>query len=466
MVFSSVVFCGIFLPTILLLYFVVKSRRWKNAVLLLFSLLFYAWGEPVWVFLMIGLSLMDYMAARVIERIVDDRTRRLILILFIVVNLLPLFLFKYLNFFILNINGFLGGSLGLFPFGLPIGISFFTFQSITYVVDVYRRKVQAQKNPLYVMLYISMFPQLVAGPIVRYSDIALQIESRKEDIHRFSQGMFRFCIGLAKKVVLANYAGSAASILLAGDRGEISTAGAWIGLALYTFQIYFDFSGYSDMAIGLGRMFGFEYRENFRYPYLARSVTEFWRRWHISLSSFFRDYVYIPLGGNRRHQYLNILIVWTLTGFWHGASWNFLLWGLYYALLLTIEKALRSAGFDIGKVPVVSRVLLLFIVMMGWGIFYYTDMAQMGRFFQSLFNIGDVPLGLSLWEKSAINSVFLLIPVMAVGCTRLPSNMGNGLFEQGRRRRAARLVWSSGLLLLSFLLILGQSYNPFLYFRF
>jgi alginate O-acetyltransferase complex protein AlgI len=415
---------------------------------------------------MIGLSLMDYMAARVIERVVDGRARRLLLVLFIAANLLPLFLFKYLNFFILNINGLLGGSLGLFPFGLPIGISFFTFQSITYVVDVYRRKVQAQKNPLYVMLYISMFPQLVAGPIVRYSDIAQQIESRKEDIHRFAQGMFRFCIGLAKKVVLANYAGSAASILLAGDKGEISTAAAWIGLALYTFQIYFDFSGYSDMAIGLGRMFGFEYQENFRYPYLARSVTEFWRRWHISLSSFFRDYVYIPLGGNRRHQYLNILIVWTLTGFWHGASWNFLLWGLYYALLLTAEKALRSAGFDIGKVPVVSRVLLLFIVMIGWGIFYYTDMAEMMRFFQSLFNIGDVPLGLSLREMSAINSVFLLIPVMAVGCTRLPGNMGNGLFERGRRRRAARLVWSSGLLVLSFLLILGQSYNPFLYFRF
>jgi alginate O-acetyltransferase complex protein AlgI len=466
MVFSSVIFCGIFLPAVLLLYFIIHNNLWRNMILLVFSLLFYAWGEPLWVFLMIGLCVTDYAAALILGLITNTVARRAFLLFTIVLSLLPLFMFKYLDFFIININGLTGGHLALFPFGLPIGISFFTFQSITYVVDVYRRQVEPQKNPLLVILYISLFPQLVAGPIVRYSDIALQIQNRKEDIHRFARGMFRFCIGLAKKVILANSAGAAATALLTDGITGLSTAGAWFGLVFYTFQIYFDFSGYSDMAIGLGRIFGFDYKENFRYPYVAKSVTEFWRRWHISLSSFFRDYVYIPLGGNRKHQYLNILIVWLLTGFWHGASWNFLLWGLFYALLLTIEKVLRSVGLEIERVPVISHGVLLFIVMVGWGIFYYTDMAQMGLFFQSLLSVGDVPFALSLREASAVNSVLFLVPFMVIGCTRLPARVGNGFFEHGHSRRAARLIWSTGLLAVSFLLILGQSYNPFLYFRF
>ncbi|MDR0851590.1 MAG: MBOAT family protein [Clostridiales Family XIII bacterium] len=435
-------------------------------MLLIFSLLFYAWGEPVWVFLLVFICVIDYFGAFFIERQTRRVTRKWILLLLIILNLLPLFMFKYFNFLIDNINMRFGADLDAFPFLMPIGISFFTFQAISYLVDVYREKVHAQRNLLYIVLYIAMFPQLMAGPIIRYSDIAKQITQRDEGIQRFSRGMFRFCIGLGKKVILANYAGNTATALLDGQLNNLSVQGAWIGLLMFFFQIYFDFSGYSDMAIGLGRIFGFDYKENFRYPYTARSVTEFWRRWHISLSSFFRDYVYIPMGGNRKHQYLNILIVWALTGLWHGAAWNFILWGLYYALLLVIEKKLRSAGLDISKIPVISNIVLLLIVLLGWGLFYYTDITELGMFYQHTLGIGNVPFKLSIRELSAVGSILWLIPVMVIGVTSFPTRVVNSLFEGGNLRRGIRLIWSTALLVSCFLLILGQSYNPFLYFRF
>ena len=329
MVFSSILFLGLFLPVTLFLYYLFPNRRIRNAVLLIASLVFYAWGEPVWVFAMVALAVLDYLAGLLLAA-AGGAWKRVLLAVTIVMNLALLFLFKYYNFLSDSIASLLA-MLQItivppsFPFGMPIGISFFTFQAITYVVDVSRGEVTPQKNPFRVLLYIALFPQLIAGPIVRYRDVEYEIGNRRETMQDFAEGAFRFAVSLGKKVIFANYAGKVASTLLTEQIGTLTADSAWIGALMFTLQIYFDFSGYSDMAIGLGRMFGFHFQENFNYPYMSRSVTEFWRRWHISLGSFFRDYVYIPLGGNRRHMWFNILLVWVLTGLWHGASWNFML---------------------------------------------------------------------------------------------------------------------------------------------
>lgn len=326
MLFSSLLFLYAFLPICLLLYFLVPGLTGKNIVLLCASLVFYAWGEPVYVFLMLAVAALNWGFGLLLEK----RPEKLWLALCVALNLVSLVVFKYAGFLAENCNALFGAAFRVPQISLPIGISFYTFQALSYSVDVYRKDVGAQRSYWKFLLYVSMFPQLIAGPIVRYVDVAAQIESRESDPENVFRGVTRFCVGLGKKVLLADHVGQVADQLLGGSFTGATTLGIWLGALMYMFQIYFDFSGYSDMAIGLGRIFGFRYMENFKLPYTSKSISEFWRRWHISLSSFFRDYVYIPLGGNRRHVYLNLFIVWALTGLWHGASWNFVLWGLLF----------------------------------------------------------------------------------------------------------------------------------------
>ncbi len=466
MVFSSVIFLGIFLPIVIGLYFLFKNNVWRNIVLLIASLIFYAWGEPKWVFAMIVLTFVDYIGGLIFPRVKNLTFRKILLAIWIVFNLVMLFTFKYLNFIIGNINAIGGTSISAFPYAMPIGISFFTFQALTYVIDIYRGQVKPQKNYLYVLLYISMFPQLIAGPIVRYSDIAEQITKRQESTEKFINGSLRFAIGLAKKVIFANYAGVVATSLLTTQYETLSTSGAWIGLFMFTFQIYFDFSGYSDMAIGLGKIFGFDFRENFNYPYIARSVTDFWRRWHMSLSTFFRDYVYIPLGGNRKHQYLNIIIVWALTGLWHGANWNFILWGLYYAVLLVTEKALFKVEIEFSRIPIASNVFLLLLVMLGWGIFYYTDLSQVVGFMKTLFGFNPNAITMGVRELTSANQIFYLIPLMVIGVTPIPRTIAKKIFPDNSLHAGVKTIAIILLIAVCFTLIMKQSYNPFLYFRF
>ncbi|MCI5508335.1 MAG: MBOAT family protein, partial [Bacteroidales bacterium] len=355
----------------------VSRTTWRNTALIVFSLLFYAWGEPIYVFLMLGSVAVNYVAGLLIDR--SHRHRRLALAAGLCSNVAILGTFKYADFIASSLSA-IGVPVPAPHIALPIGISFYTFQSISYLIDVYRRQAPVQKKFGGLLLYISMFPQLIAGPIVRYDLVAREINDRHVTAADLREGVFRFLIGLGKKVILANQFSEIAGQFLDGPMKELSTTGAWLGILAFTFQIFFDFSGYSDMAIGLGRCLGFHFAENFRHPYCCRSITEFWRRWHISLGSFFRDYVYIPMGGNRRHQALNILAVWFLTGLWHGASWNFVLWGLYFGIIVTLEKytLLRV----VNRVP---RVLLhlysLLLVVVGWGIFYFEDFSRMGEFF-------------------------------------------------------------------------------------
>ena len=359
MVFANLLFIYLFLPLNILFYFLSKKLVYRNLVLVAFSFLFYAWGEPVWFLLLLTSAAFDYMHGRLIERYRGTWAAKAALASSLALNLGLLGTFKYSGFLVQNLNALLGTAFPVPAFALPIGISFYTFQTISYVVDVYRGDARAQPNPVYYLLYLSMYHQLVAGPVVRYADVAREITARKTDAVSFSEGLTRVCFGLAKKVLVANTAGSLADKFLLAPASGLSVGGAWFGAAMFTLQIYYDFSGYSDMAIGLGRMFGFHYKENFNYPYVARSATEFWRRWHISLSSFFRDYVYIPLGGNRKHQYLNLLAVWLLTGLWHGASWNFILWGLYYGAFIALERLFLGDLLD--RLPAVFGHLLSLI---------------------------------------------------------------------------------------------------------
>ena len=341
MVFSNLIFLCLFLPANILLYYLTRNPAWRNGVLIFFSLFFYAWGEPVWVTLLIFSATIDYFHGKICEKYTGRWQAKAALISSLVLNLGLLGVFKYSGMAVESLNALTGLSLPVPAFSLPIGISFYTFQTISYVVDVYRGQVRAQKSYWRFFMYVSMYPQLVAGPIVRYTDVAEQIDSRHTTREDFVKGISRFCAGLGKKVLIANLAGDFASQYLDGDLTSLTTAGAWFGILMFTLQIYFDFSGYSDMAIGLARLFGFHYMENFNYPYISQSVSEFWRRWHISLGSFFRDYVYIPLGGNRSHTFRNLLIVWFLTGLWHGASWNFIVWGLLNGIVIIISQELE-----------------------------------------------------------------------------------------------------------------------------
>ena len=464
MLFSSIPFLYVFLPATLLLYFA-APRRMKNAVLLLCSLVFYGWGEPKYLLLMLFSIAQGYLFGLLIEKYRGKTRSTVFFWLSVSLSLLLLAYFKYADFFLDSFRAVTGLPVPALQIALPIGISFYTFQILSYVVDVRRGDASAQKNPIDLAAYIAMFPQLIAGPIVQYKTVADDLENRhRESLAGASAGMQRFVIGLGKKVLLANQMGAVWEEIAAMSAPSVVTA--WLGALAFTFQIYFDFSGYSDMAIGLGRLFGFRFLENFNYPYESRTVTEFWRRWHISLSTWFREYVYIPLGGNRKgvgRQLLNIAIVWFLTGLWHGASWNFVLWGVYYAVLLLLEKTFLLQWLD--RVPaVVGHIYTCLCFIMGWVLFAITDFGQLGAYLGHMFS-GTFFDGTAAY---LLRSFWLVLVLAVVGCTSLPKRLWSR-WEGGMAPAASdalHTVWMVLVLLVSVAFLVGDSYNPFLYFRF
>lgn len=474
MVFSSLSFIYIFLPICIFLYFVVaRSLRQKNVVLLIMSLIFYAWGEPKWIVLMVVSTAVEYLGARLIDKYREEKPflAKLSLALSVTVALSFLFIFKYYDFFTSNINEIFGSKISQLGLTLPIGISFYTFQTVTYIVDVYREKVPVQKSFADLLLYVSMFPQLIAGPIVKYVDIEAQLHDRSFNAANAGDGVFRFLIGLSKKAIIANIAGEVATKFLDGNLESVSVVAAWMGIFSYALQIYFDFSAYSDMAIGLGKMFGFDYMENFNYPYIADSVNDFWKRWHISLTTFFREYLYIPLGGNRKHQVLNLLIVWSFTGLWHGASWNFILWGLYYYVLIVLEKLF--IGNILEKIPkVFSHIYTLFAVLIGWVFFYFDDMTKLKTFFKVMFGLGgnvfSNPTDITVFKNHIIFFIFAIIACMPVA--KLIKKKADAFaaknFMCSMVNDYAVVIVSVFLLVLNTAAVVGSTYNPFLYFRF
>lgn len=475
MVFSSLIFLYAFLPLCLIFTHLASKTRTQNYVLLAFSLFFYAWGEPFWVILMIMTGVFIWLTGLAIDKHRAHKTKKkLYLTLAIIIALSSLAVFKYAGFFFQNINAVFGTNLSIPSFSLPIGISFYTFQTLTYVIDLYRGHVKVQKSVLNLLLYESLFPQLIAGPIVRYADIDDQINRRTISLDGIRTGIGRFLAGLAKKVLIANMAGEIVDLTLnSGHLAQLDGLEAMIGILAYTFQIYFDFSGYSDMAIGLGHMFGFNFKENFRHPYIARSVTDFWRRWHISLSTFFRDYVYIPLGGNRRGlpvQIRNMLIVWGLTGLWHGASWNFILWGLYYFVLLTVEKIGWLSVLE--RLPkIVGHLYLALVVIFGWALFYFVDMSELGIFLGRLFVPRSGYFGVRGVIMLKNHGLFLILATVA-SLPVLPRirawlrSLANRLSASDTLIGGLQAAFNIILLLLSTASLAASSFNPFLYFRF
>ena len=471
MTFSSLTFTTLFFPAVLILYFICTDLRWRNGVLLVASLIFYSWGEPIWVLAMIGSTAINYVAAMLIGRASSPGLRKTALVVGAAASLAVLFYFKYAAFLVNSVTSLFGVSFSIPVLELPIGISFYTFQVLTYTVDVYRGKSPVQRDPFKLMLYVSCFPQLIAGPIVQYSDVAVMLDERESTLEGFTEGMKRFAVGLSKKVLLANVCGLIIEELpsAAGASG-MSVLGAWYISVLYSLQLYFDFSGYSDMAIGMGRIFGFTYKENFNYPYISKSASEFWRRWHISLGSFFRDYVYIPLGGNRRGRArtaLNLAIVWALTGLWHGASWNFVIWGLYYGVLIILEK-LVLADFREKLPGAAQHIAALLLIVVGWTVFYYTDMGCLGKHLGAMFGIGAA--GLSDPVTMAVIRKYTVLPLIAAIASlpilpRLKAWLGKHEKLEGAADIVS-LVCLTALMLLSMIFIVGQSYNPFIYFRF
>jgi len=465
MVFSSFTFLFIFLPLILITYFLAKKRKYRNIVLLMFSLVFYAWGEPIYVLLMLLSIIVNYIIALKIEK--NPNRKKKWLIVDIIFNLGIIGFFKYGNFLIQNINNIFNSNIEQMNLGLPIGISFYTFQVLSYVIDVYKRQVPAQRNIINLGMYITLFPQLIAGPIVRYETIAGEIENRKENFEDVVSGLKRFFIGLGKKVLIANQMALIADTIYGGDIEVTGTVSLWLAAVSYTLQIYFDFSGYSDMAIGLGRIFGFHFLENFNYPYIAKSITDFWRRWHISLSTWFRDYIYIPLGGNRVNKLKwlrNILIVWLLTGLWHGAAWNFILWGVYYGIILIIEKVFLGKLLE--KLPkFLQHVYALFFIIIGWVIFRVEDFSQMSTVLKNMF----------IWKSSGIIdniilnfNVFSSLPYIIIGIIgSIPiiTKIKNAK-KQSSMYNAISSMWVLGIFILSVCFLLVETYNPFIYFRF
>lgn len=461
MLFSSQVFLWFFLPLVFLLYFAAPGLKIKNTILLLFSLFFYAWGEPRYIVLMVVSICLNYVFGLAIDRAGQNRKLRTgLLWLCVAVNLGLLGYFKYFNFFLQIGNRLLGKEvLAYRDIALPIGISFYTFQAMSYVVDVWRGENKAQKSLWNLALYISFFPQLIAGPIVKYHDIELQLTDRKTDLSGFCYGIKRFCYGLGKKVIISNSMALAADQIYGFPFEHIGTALAWWGVGLYTLQIYFDFSGYSDMAIGLGRMFGFRFMENFNYPYLSRSVTEFWRRWHISLSTWFREYVYIPLGGNRkgRHRtYLNLFLVFCLTGLWHGASLNFVFWGIYYGILIVLERMT-------GKKP--GWLGTMFLVVIGWLMFRVTSMRGILILLKNMFIpcAGLYPIELYVTKKTVVLAaagVLLCGPLQV-----LFPQLKNRLYDE-EKIGILDIAAMIGIFGYSMLLLISSTYNPFIYFRF
>lgn len=471
MVFANLFFLYIFLPVNLILYYATRSYAVRNFVLVAMSFLFYAWGEPVWVLLLLASGFMVWLCSLLVERFAGTRRGKAALILAVTISLSLLGIFKYSGFLIENINAVLPLSLPVPQFSLPIGISFYTFQMISYIVDVYRGDVKAQPSFLRFIMYVSMYFQLVAGPIVRYSDVAWEIGHRTANANDISHGITRFCIGLLKKVAVANVAGSLLVQYMDGDLTKVTVLGSWFGAVLFMLQIYYDFSGYSDMAIGLGLMFGFHFVENFNYPYIAKTATEFWRRWHISLSSFLRDYLYIPLGGNRSHAWRNLFVVWFATGLWHGASWNFILWGLFFGVLIALERlGLRNL---LEKLPgFISHFYLLFAVLISWVIFYFTDLSRAAQYLGIMFGLSGQPLTNSQTLLALEGNLFWLI-LAVVFCLPLARIASQQIAAAAAVSRPRQIilgilvpVMNLGILLICTAMLSGQSYNPFLYYRF
>lgn len=464
MVFSSLVFMFAYLPITLLTYYLVP-RQGRNIFLFIVNLIFYGWGEPKLVLLMVFNIFFNYIGGWLVDKYrADAKKKKLFLILTCVLDIGILAVFKY--------TGMITETLNMLPFlnipelqiSLPIGISFYTFQTMSYVIDVYRDDAPVSKNFINFGTYVALFPQLIAGPIVRYRDVAEQLVNRRETLEMFTKGVKLFMVGLAKKVIIANTMGTLTTNIFA-TTDENGVVGTWVGMIAYTFQIYFDFSGYSDMACGLGNMMGFEFLKNFNYPYIAKSITDFWRRWHISLSTWFKEYVYIPLGGNRKgvkRQILNLLIVWGLTGLWHGAAYNFVLWGLYYGLLLILEKFVLKKFLD--RLPsFVQHIYTLFIIIIGWGLFYFTDVGQLGEFMVDLFNFGNGICGDQAFNLIMSNLPMLIIA--AVASTPLATTLYTR-FEHTRFMWIPETLYCMGVLAVSTASLVNQSYNPFLYFRF
>ena len=480
MVFSDLFFLFVFLPAFLLCYLIAtwvdhqwlsdentRSNRAKNLILVCFSLIFYAWGEPVYVFLMLFCVFVNYLVGLGIDR--SEQHRKVVLVIGLILNIAIIGTFKYLGFFAQCLCD-MGIEVAKPNIALPIGISFYTFQSISYLIDVYRRESPVQRRFPDLLLYISMFPQLIAGPIVRYGTVADEIHHRHVNAADFSDGLYRFLIGLGKKVIIANQLSEISDQFLVGGLNTLTMAGAWIGIVAFTLQIYFDFSGYSDMAIGLGRCMGFHFNENFRHPYCCNSITDFWRRWHISLGSFFRDYVYIPLGGNRHHQAVNILVVWFLTGMWHGASWNFIIWGVYFGVIVMLEKYTLLKVHD--KIPAVFlHIYSMLLVVAGWGIFYFDNFDQMIVFFQAFF--GNVASFYDFVDESAlldnfwlwITAIFFCLPVRSTIGTWTEHLLGDSGFKT-TVVYTSRIILSVGILILSTALLVGATNNAFIYTRF
>ena len=464
MVFSSLVFMFAYLPITLLAYYLIP-RQGRNIFLFFINLLFYGWGEPTLIVLMLINIAINYAGGYFVDKFRDDKKKqKLFLILTCVIDIGTLAVFKYTGMLVDTVNMLPFLDLPTPEISLPIGISFYTFQTMSYVIDVYRDDAPVSKNPINFGTYVALFPQLIAGPIVRYRDVADQLVNRRETMALFSKGVNVFLVGLAKKVLIANPMGTLNTAIFA-TTDENGVVGTWIGIIAYSFQLYFDFSGYSDMACGLGNMLGFEFLKNFDYPYISKSVTEFWRRWHISLSTWFKEYVYIPLGGNRKgvkRQVINLLIVWGLTGIWHGASWNFVLWGLYYGIMLIVEKFLLKKLLD--KLPsFVQHIYTIFIIIIGWGLFYFTDMSQLGAFLINLFDFSKGICG-----EQALTLILQYLPVLlAAGFASTP--VATKLYKKIENKKhiwILQTLFCAVILVLCTASLVSSSYNPFLYFRF
>lgn len=469
MLFSSLTFLLLFLPLVLLLYYIMPNRTLKNLLLFGASILFYAWGEPIYVVLILISTLNDYIFAKKVQKERDEgnnRRAKIYFIISLIINVGILSFFKYYGFIVSNVNSLLGLSISSHELPLPIGISFYTFQTMSYSIDVYRGNVSAQKKFLPLATYVALFPQLIAGPIVRYITIEDELENRNESVELVANGTRRFIIGLGKKVIIANQMGLIADTIFNNYNQNSGTILTWFALICYTFQIYYDFSGYSDMAIGLGRIFGFHFLENFNYPYIAKSITDFWRRWHISLSTWFRDYVYIPLGGNKSHAIRNLFIVWFLTGLWHGASWNYIFWGLYYGLLLAIEKYFIKDSLK--KLPnFLQHFYTLFLVVLGWALFRIEDLGQLTQVFKNLFVYKELSVNMFMLTYSnilhAIPFTILAIlgsgPIFKVFRTKIHA-------EKGSLITITRDFCIVGVLIICIVFLVGETFNPFIYFKF
>ncbi len=456
------------MPLLFVVYFILNNNTYRSAVLVLFSLLFYGWGEPRCLLIMVGLVFFDYIFGLIISKCYSAKAKKIWLVVAIVFNLALLCFYKYLGFFTETVNTVFNATIPVVSVTMPIGISFFTFQSMSYVIDVYRDDTEVQKSYFKLLLYVSFFPQLIAGPIVRYKDIADQIDDRRVNVTDIADGLFRFSIGLAKKVLIADCCATVISSLY--GLSDVTLLARWGGAVFFTLQIYFDFSGYSDMAIGLGKMFGFKFMENFKYPLVASSATDFWRKWHISLGTFFRDYVYIPLGGNRNSHLRNICITWFLTGMWHGASWNFIIWGVYYAIILIIEKKKLLKVFDLMWKPVsflVSRLYTAFITVFGFAIFYFTE--DLAKNLGYLFGIGAKSATDILTNSIIMDNIFLLAAGVFFAIPIIPAAYGwltKRVQIPYTLERIVKTVIVAVLIWAATARLVGNTYSPFLYYRF